>query len=224
MTVVVAVVLAGLFSALKDVHDANEAIYNKRQILGSVKADLGIKDVKTLSDAQVAEYFNKATQLVVNYKGAPVKTDVKAEEVKMEKEEKKPLEERQFPVFIMPTDNGQRYILTVRGNGLWDKIWGWVALEEDLQTVAGAAFGHKGETPGLGAEIKDNESFPAQFAGKKIYKNGEFVAIEVKKGGAVDKTYQVDGISGATITCDGVTDMMLEGIGFYLPYLATVSK
>lgn len=223
MTTIVAVVLAGLFTGLKPIHDANEAVYNKRQILGSVKAKLGVKDVATLSDAQVEEYFGKAEQLVVDHTGKVLDTDVKAEDIKMEQEEKKALAERKFPVFIMSTDKGKCYILTVRGNGLWDKIWGWIALEEDLNTIAGVAFGHKGETPGLGAEIKDNTAFPASFIGTKIYDGDkEYVSVAVRKGGAVDKLHEVDGISGATITCDGVTDMMKDGIAYYMPYLKSL--
>jgi Na+-transporting NADH:ubiquinone oxidoreductase subunit C len=82
---------------------------------------------------------------------------------------------------------------------------------------------HKGETPGLGAEIKDNPAFPGQFIGKQIFKDGE-VAVLVRKGGSQDKTYEVDGISGATITCDGVTEMLQRGIAYYLPYLETIEN
>ena len=75
-----------------------------------------------------------------------------------------------------------------------------------------------GETPGLGAEIKDNPTFANNFKGKKIYKDGEYVSINVRKGGARDKWHDVDGISGATVTADGVDEMLYRGIKYYEPY------
>src|SRR5690606_7287922 len=119
--------------------------------------------------------------------------------------------------YVYAGDDGKKFfILSVRGSGLWDEIWGNVALEEDLRTLAGASFDHKGETPGLGAEIKDNPAFSAQFLGKTIYdQTGEFTSVTVRKGGAKDPANEVDGISGATITCNGVTEMLDRGIQYY---------
>ncbi len=224
MTSIVALILAGMFTFLKPTHDINEALYNKKQILGALNAPLGI-DANTLSNEEVAKYFESAEQVVVNAKGEVVE-GVKAENVKMEQEEKKAEADRNYPVFIMNNGDKKYYILTVRGNGLWDKIWGWIALEEDLNTVAGAAFGHKGETPGLGAEIKDNAAFKKQFTGEKIYNEaGEYVSVAVVKGGT-DKAnlHGVDAISGATVTCVGASDMLYKGIKFYEPYLKSITK
>ena len=96
-------------------------------------------------------------------------------------------------------------------------------MKEDLVTVAGASFDHAGETPGLGAEIKDNPGFAAQFPGKSLYnEGGEYTSVIVKKGGAKNPTYEVDGISGATVTCDGVTDMLYDGIKYYKPYFESI--
>jgi Na+-transporting NADH:ubiquinone oxidoreductase subunit C len=89
-----------------------------------------------------------------------------------------------------------------------------------MNTVAGVSFDHAGETPGLGAEIKDNAAWKAQFVGKKIYNDaGEFVSVTARKGGAIDKNHEVDGLSGATVTADGVTDMLYEGLKSYEPYM-----
>lgn len=223
MTSIVALLLAGMFTFLKPVHDTNEALYNKKQILGALNAPLEIT-ADNLTDEEVEKYFENVEQLVVNSKGEPIE-GIKAEDVKMEKQEKKAVEDRQFPVFIMNNKGEKYYILSVRGNGLWDKIWGWIALESDLNTVAGAAFGHKAETPGLGAEIKDNAGWKAQFAGEKIYNDaGEFVSVDIVKGGA-DPTNEnaVDAISGATVTCVGAADMLYNGIELYLPYLNSIS-
>jgi Na+-transporting NADH:ubiquinone oxidoreductase subunit C len=224
MTSIVALILAGMFTFLKPTHDANEALYNKKQILGALNSPLEI-DANALSNEEVAKYFESAEQVVVNSKGKVV-AGVKAEDVSMEKEEKKAVENRNLPVFIMNNDGKKYYILTVRGNGLWDKIWGWIALESDLNTVAGAAFGHKGETPGLGAEIKDNAGFKKQFAGEKIYNEaGEYVSVAVVKGGAdPSNIHGVDGISGATVTCVGASDMIYDGIKMYEPYLKSIKN
>ncbi|MCB0597465.1 MAG: NADH:ubiquinone reductase (Na(+)-transporting) subunit C, partial [Phaeodactylibacter sp.] len=135
-----------------------------------------------------------------------------------------PEAERRLPLYIYEHNGEKFYILSVRGNGLWDEIWGNIALKSDGNTIAGAAFDHKGETPGLGAEIKDNPSFPAQFEGKKIYEDGQFVSVKVRKGGAKNKEHEVDAISGATVTSDGVTEMLYRGIEYYQPFLKEVRQ
>jgi Na+-transporting NADH:ubiquinone oxidoreductase subunit C len=100
-----------------------------------------------------------------------------------------------------------------------------VALKSDLNTIAGATFDHKGETPGLGAEIKDNPSFAEQFEGKEIYESdGDYVSIKVRKGGARDPKHEVDGISGATVTADGVSEMLYRGLKYYQPYIDKVKQ
>ena len=112
------------------------------------------------------------------------------------------------------------FIIPLRGKGLWGPIWGYIALRDDINTVYGAVFAHKSETPGLGAEINQG-FFQEPFRDKKIFnENNEFVSIKVIKGGAPEGSlHGVDGISGGTITSDGVTDMLKERVGRYLPYL-----
>ncbi len=95
--------------------------------------------------------------------------------------------------------------------GLWGDIWGYVALEKDMDTVAGIIMAHKGETPGLGAEIA-TPKYQAQFAGKKLFKGDEFVSVKLRKGGAQDPEHEVDGISGGTKTSDGVTAMLYNSM------------
>jgi len=107
----------------------------------------------------------------------------------------------------------------MRGAGLWDEIWGYVAIEQDYRTVAGVAFDHTAETPGLGAEIKDNKIWCAQFVGKKITDdNGNFKSIGVIKGPIEEEVHQVSAISGATVTSDGVNEMLFQDIKDYLVY------
>jgi Na+-transporting NADH:ubiquinone oxidoreductase subunit C len=237
MTTLVAVILAVMFLGLKDKADINEAIFNKKAILAAVADHLGDGVVhKNLLDEQVLDIFSSNVEQIgldmsgqqltaediikAGYKGG------KPENIDMAKEKKKPEAVRILPFYIYNTDKGKFYIMSVRGNGLWDEIWGYVALESDLSTIAGVSFDHKGETPGLGAEIKDNPAFPKQFKGEKIYdENGLYTSVKVVKGGA-DKNdiHGVDGISGATVTADGVDEMLYRGLSYYEPYINQVKS
>lgn len=228
LSVASALVIAGAFTLLKGIHKKNEDIFNKKNILASVekviKQDYE-KSVAELSSTEVEDIFEKnITQFVIDAAGEDLteSAGVAASEVDMARERKLATPERKWPLFVYQANTGKKYyILSVRGNGLWDEIWGNISLEEDFNIIAGAVFDHKGETPGLGAEIKDNAGFSQQFEGKRIYnENGQYVSVTVQKGGARDayKDYEVDGISGATVTADGVTDMLYEGIRQYEPF------
>ena len=229
LTVVVAVVLSVLFSAWQPQVEINKAIFNKRAILSAVKDYLGDNDPKKIPDEKVLEIFDRQVkQVALNMEGniiddEAVKTSGyaggKAEHIDMAKEKKKPEAERILPLYEFSSDQGVMYIVAVRGNGLWDEIWGYIALKSDFSTIAGASFDHKAETPGLGAEIKDNPSFPAKLIDKKLYaSNGDYVGITVVKNGAKNDPHKIDGISGATVTCVGVGEMLYRGINYYQPY------
>ncbi|MCK9268884.1 MAG: NADH:ubiquinone reductase (Na(+)-transporting) subunit C [Bacteroidales bacterium] len=125
-----------------------------------------------------------------------------------------------WPVFVLEKDDEKYYIVPVRGVGLWGPIWGNIAFESDFNTIAGATFDHKGETPGLGAEI-NTSWFEDEFKGKTIFdEQGKFVSVNVVKGGAGENApHAVDAISGGTITSNGVKDMLLTGLDNYVPYI-----
>ncbi|PPK84639.1 Na+-transporting NADH:ubiquinone oxidoreductase subunit C [Neolewinella xylanilytica] len=220
MTVVVALVLAGFRTLTAESAALNEDIFNKREILATVAepmAEAG-SPIAELSDAEVLNIFSeRVDQIVVNSAGEPV-DDVDFASIDLAKEYKKPEGQRVYPVYKFNLDD-EYYVFSVRGNGLWDAIWGNIALASDLNTVTGASFDHAGETPGLGAEIKDNAGWKSQFKGKKIYDGDQFVSIIVRKGGAVDMDHEVDGLSGATVTGDGVTKMLYNGLKAYQPYI-----
>ncbi|MBK9043302.1 MAG: FMN-binding protein [Saprospiraceae bacterium] len=129
-------------------------------------------------------------------------------------------------MFTFKDDKNKEYnILYVRGKGLWDEIWGYIAVDSDWDSIAGQAFDHKGETPGLGAEIKDNKSWFKQFTGRKLYDTGgNFKSVSVVKGGIKVPDHQVDAISGATITGNGVDEMMKRGLKYYEPYILKNKK
>ncbi len=120
--------------------------------------------------------------------------------------------------------NGQtKYVFTVKGMGLWGGINGFISVNDDKNTVYGAYFNHEGETAGLGAEIKDNADWQKKFQGKKLFKEGDTqnIALSVKK--KVENTSnEVDAVTGATLTSNGVAEMLSnkeKGLGQYLEFL-----
>ncbi len=130
----------------------------------------------------------------------------------------------ELPIYKVNKDGEIIYIFPLLGTGLWGPIWGNIALSDDLNTIVGVTFDHKGETPGLGSEIITDD-FTNQFIGKKIFDdNNQFTSIIVKKGGVKtlaqdQQIHGVDAISGGTITCNGVNDMLKDVIESYLPYI-----
>lgn len=120
----------------------------------------------------------------------------------------------EYPVF--KATNGC-VVIPVYGAGLWNAIWGYIALEPDMNTVKGIVMDHAGETPGLGAEIATSK-VQSSFVGKTIFEGDELVSVSMKKGGATNN-HEVDAISGGTKTCDGVNAMLKSGLDSYLPYL-----
>lgn len=235
MTTIVAAALALLSTGWAEQSKLNEAIFNKRAILSAVSDYLGDQDPKDMADSDVLGIFDsQVEQIALDMEGT--KLDAAAiqaagykggrpEDIDMAKEKKKPEADRILPLYVFNSDKGKVYILSVRGNGLWDEIWGNIAVDKNMNVV-GAAFDHKGETPGLGAEIKDNPAFAKSFKGKKIYNDGgDYVSVDVVKGGAgKNNPYGVDGLTGATVTADGVGEMLYRGIKYYEPYLDEVRK
>jgi len=216
MVVIVAALLSYAAIGLKPFQDTNIELEKQQNILSSI----GIDIQRDLAKEAYSKYIKQ--EIVLNYKGEEVDGD--ASEIDLKKELKKANIDQVLPLFISNIDGFKQYIIPLRGKGLWGPIWGFIALEEDLNTVYGVSFDHKGETPGLGAEI--NQSFfQDPFIGKSIFDGETFKSIRVVKGGAREgDNYAVDGISGGTITSDGVTDMLLERLNMYLPYIKKVKS
>jgi len=124
--------------------------------------------------------------------------------------------EKYAEVYLVRGTNGdiETVVLPIRGYGLWSTLWGFIALESDFNTVAGLGFYSHAETPGLGGEV-DNPKWKAQWPGKKILNETGNMAIEVTKGGQADAAspYQVDGLSGATLTTRGVDNLVQFWLG-----------
>ena len=214
MVVVVATLLSVAAISLKPFQDKNIELEKKQNILNSV----GIQVERDAAAEAYEQYITES--FVVNSAGE--RTEGDAFTVDLAVELKKDVDAQVFPIFVSEMEGVKSYILPVRGTGLWGPIWGYIALQDDLNTVLGAVFDHKGETPGLGAEISLGW-FQEPFAGKTIYEGDEFVSITVKKGGAAeDDMHAVDGISGGTITADGVTEMLKERLGNYVPFFESM--
>nr|WP_155209596.1 NADH:ubiquinone reductase (Na(+)-transporting) subunit C [Fulvivirga aurantia] len=226
MTVVVGGVLSFTSQVLAPAQKKSIELDTKSQILSSVmdREKLG----KMTPEEVLSMYDKRITSLVVDINGQSVETDedgepVVAEKVDILKNYKKEPEERLYPVFkYMSADNPEKvdaYILPLYGAGLWDKIWGFVALDSDLITIAGASFAHKAETPGLGARIATPQ-IQQRYVGKKIYDGDELVSVMMVKGEGNPNLseHQVDGMSGATITGKGLNNMLANYLNYYQSY------
>ncbi len=209
---------------LKPLQDKQVEIDTKKKILGAVMDISKIEDPNEL----LALYDEKVSSMVVDINGNEIKEDdagkpLIAEEVNIQRNSKFPPEERMYPVFMFSETPGKidSYIFPTFGSGLWDWISSFIALGPDLNTVKGIAFDHKGETPGLGARITE-ENVQERYIGKEIYNdNGELVSIKMLKGEGNEglTEHQVDGMSGATITGKGVNAMLEDYLGYYQAFI-----
>ena len=215
MVVIVALVLATAATLLRPLQERNMRIEKMQNILSAINIPAPRAEAETLFERYIT------TSKIVNHLGEELEGD--AFEVELQDEVRKDLADRQLPVFIADVEGETMYIVPVRGGGLWGPIWGYIGLKSDLATVVGANFDHASETPGLGAEIADRP-FQAQFPGKRIFdEDGNFRPIRVVKGRAPEgDLHAVDGISGGTITSNGVTDMLRSGLEVYKSYFEKI--
>jgi Na+-transporting NADH:ubiquinone oxidoreductase subunit C len=213
MVVVVAALLSLAATLLQPAQERNLEIQKKKSILESIRIPAAREDAVDLYGKYIKESF------VLNSKGETV-SGIDAFSVVLRNELKKPVEQQSLPVFKALIEDGETMtILPVDGKGLWGPIWGYVSLLPDMNTIYGVTFDHKGETPGLGAEI-NTISFENMFRGKKLFDNNKFVSIQVIKGGApAGDIHGVDAISGGTITSKGLEKMLFDCIGKYNDYL-----
>jgi Na+-transporting NADH:ubiquinone oxidoreductase subunit C len=224
------VILGGLLSlaseGLRPAQKKAEEFAKKRQILSAVQ------DIKILPDI-VAEYNKRISSYIVNADGEPVEVNdnagkpLKAEDIDIEKEFKKPAEERLYPVYKYHLEGNpdqiEAYILALYGKGLWNDIWGYIALETDMNTVAGIVFDHKGETAGLGSRITE-QGVQERYKGKKIFDaGGEIASVNMLKSEnnkqSVLDDHNINGLSGATITAKGINNMLIDYLNCYLPLI-----
>ncbi len=226
LVTIVAVLLSFVSMKLKPIQEMNIRIERKQDVLRSVgkaeKAD-EVSDKNSYINEEFGKYITDS--YVVNFRGEKVDADAFEVMLALNTEIRKPQEERNYPVFVYSENGGaKKYVVPVRGKGLWGPIWGYIALEADLNTIYGAVFDHQGETPGLGAEIS-TAWFQKPFAGKTLFDdNGTFVSIEVVKGGAdPSNPHQVDAISGGTITSKALEAMVKNCLAGYEAYFKEIA-
>lgn len=215
VVVIVAFLLAGVSSLLKDTQDANVELDKKKQILASLN-ERNLLDAAATYDALIVAdpIVDAQGNTVAENGGFEVANDA--------------ISENNLPLYVAKlADGSTKYIIPMTGNGLWGGIWGYLALNDDCNSIYGVYFSHASETPGLGAEIagdkfqnrftKDKDGNPVV---KKVYnENGEVALSVVKKSSDAD--YHIDAISGATITSSGVDGMLKLKLAPYYKYLAS---
>jgi Na+-transporting NADH:ubiquinone oxidoreductase subunit C len=221
ISVITAVVLAFASEGLKPYQEANIELDKKTSILRSVRISA------TERDSIENIYASQMEELVVNSKGE-VLQDIKIDDIILKEELARPANERKLPLYIYTASDGKKkYTIPMQGKGLWGPIWGWISLEDDFNTVYGAFFSHKSETPGLGAEISELP-FQQQFEGKKIMSaDNNFVSVHVVKKAAkfsYGNEHRVDGVSGGTITSDGTDAMLKNAIEPYISYFEKLKQ
>jgi Na+-transporting NADH:ubiquinone oxidoreductase subunit C len=228
MVILVAAILAFVSESLKPLQERNVEIEKKQDILRSVgRAEKAgeVQDKNSYIEEEYSKYIQKS--LVTNSLGEILEgRDAFAIMNNLKLELEKPVDKRELPVFLYTgDDNKTRYVIPVRGKGLWGPIWGCISLNDDFNTIYGAVFDHKGETPGLGAEIRE-KWFQDEFRTKKIFdESGKFISVEVVKGGTPDDNpHGVDAISGGTITSKGLEAMISDCLRPYEKFFAVNRK
>lgn len=227
LVVVVGVVLAMLSMGLQSKKDQNSEVKKQMEILSALM-DLKKEGItrKNARD-EFKKYVNLDDAVVLDING-DVKEGVKAFDVNIQTEYKdKKLKDsnKNFPLFVAKKDGKTLYVIPVIGKGLWGPIWGNICLDEDMNTIVGASFGHKGETPGLGAEI-GQQFFINRWIGEKIADDqSNFLKFEIVKDGSGNSQPQkVDGITGGTITSKGVEEMANRCLSVYATYFKNLKN
>ena len=222
MVIIVAAVLSFTSLSLKNIQAENVRVEKMGDILKSIGEGDGAETAPDKA-AYIKDMYAKyiVDSYAVNEAGDKVDgADAFNILINLKNEYDKPAAERELPVFVSRNAEGvESYILPTWGAGLWGPVWGYVALSSDWNTIVGVVLDHKGETPGLGAEIA-TPKYQAQFKGKKIIKDGEVVGISLVKGGAKDDDlYGVDAVSGGTLTSIGVENMLKSNLKGYAKYI-----
>lgn len=208
MVIIVAFLLAFISSVLKPTQDANVENDTKGQILTSLNIDI------KASGFNVADEFKNVQDMLWNG------TELVPYEGKFLSSYGSAIKAGELHVFVAQAEGETKYVLPVTGRGLWGGLWGYIALNADKKTVYGTYFYHESETAGLGARIGERW-FQEQFNGKPVFagENTEAVALKVVKAGASKAENEIDGVTGATLTSDGVSAMIQDGLSVYLSFI-----
>lgn len=205
MVIIVAFLLAFVASSLKERQDNNVKLDKMKQILSSLNIS-----ADELKDAESAYAKYVTADQILNLNGAVVSSnggfDIESKKV-----------DDQLPLYVCNVNGETKYVAPLYGAGLWGPIWGYISFNADKKTVYGTYFSHEGETPGLGAEIT-TEKFQSSFEGKQLQEGGDVKISVVKNGKVSNDAYEVDGISGGTITSKGVDAMLHACLSKYAKF------
>ena len=232
LVVVVGTLLAAIDSSLKDKIRINKILEKQQNILYAI----GINEnegnsVNFIAADKAEDEFNKYVTKQIYIQGDEVIEDDKAYLIDVKKQKalaKDPSYMRKLPLFIAEKDGRNLYVAPIRGKGLWDAIWAYVSVDEDM-VIRGIYFDHKAETPGLGANIKQR-FFMDDFIGESLLDSqGNFKGVTVSKTNLDPKNEdkydnEVDAIAGSTITGDGVTAMIRSDLSLYQPYFNSLNN
>ncbi len=215
MVILVAIGLAFTSQVLKERQQKNENIDRMQQMLRALKITADNKTAiekynSTITDAYLVDVSGN---IVEGSNGTTETSPAFSAELS------KLASSTQFPVFVANIDGATKYVLGLYGKGLWGPIWGYISLDDDMDTVYGVDFSHASETPGLGAQIVE-QFFRDRFVGKQLFRDEQFTSVAVVKPGKglADQDY-VDGISGSTLTMNGVHGMLFNSLKKYEPFL-----
>ena len=216
LVVIVAFLLAFVFQALRPAQEANVALDKQKQILYSL-------NIRGLQDQAAAAKYKEVVTAdeIIDANGNVVDKGSKGGTAAGFKLNSGDFKAGKLAVYVCNVDGRTKYVIPVYGMGLWGPISGYIALNDDKSTIYGAYFNHESETAGLGAEIKDNQKWQEQFQGKKLFKGADrnAIAISVLKKRNSNDPNSVDAVTGATLTSNGVTDMLHDCLGQYIKFL-----
>ena len=232
LVVIVGTLLAAVDSSLKEKIRINKILEKQQNILYAI----GINEnegnsVSFISTEKAEQEFNKYVINQIYIQGQNIIEDDKAYLIDVKKEKalsKNPNYKRRLPLFIAEKDGKNLYVAPIRGKGLWDAIWAYVSMDENM-VIRGIYFDHKGETPGLGANIKQR-FFMDDFIGEALLDSeGKFKGVNVSKTNLDPKNedkydHEVDAIAGSTITGDGVTAMIRSDLSLYQSYFNNINN
>jgi Na+-transporting NADH:ubiquinone oxidoreductase subunit C len=228
------VLLSTVSGMLAEKQQIERELERKKFILKSSLAD----EISGLTKLEIADvYADRVEEKILDQTGKEVlgktvnQISLKKEYKKLDKKGiLKKGEEINLPVYLVKNKDKSAiefYVVPLYGFGLWDNIWGYAALKSDLNTVQGIVLDHKGETPGLGANITDAK-IQLRYQSKQIFNtDGELVSVTMQKGEGNDYSsdpHSVDGMSGATITATGVNNMLMNYLRLYQPYIESTKQ
>ena len=220
LVVIVGVVLSFVYQALRPTQEMNIENDTKKQILAAARIiPKDGESIESLYEKNIIDSY------IVNSEGKRIDSNTPAFSVNVAAQVKLPGNERELPVFECRTPQGIKYIIPVYGAGLWGPIWGYIAFDNNGNTIYGAYFAHQGETPGLGAEI-EKPAFSSQFNGKNVFNaQGNFASIAVVKAGQEKPGEEyVNAVSGGTITSHGVQAMLANSLEPYATFLKNLNS